>query len=127
MLAEIRTELMKLAADLVLGEGIPSDFDEDHPPRRTRHYWLAQLERAHSASKSKGMRLKAIFEKLAQLERAELETPPECSECHNQRAVLVDGVSMPCPYCCCSDCGIAPGGKHSPVCNAQNRGVNDAK
>jgi hypothetical protein len=49
------------------------------------------------------------------------ETPLECSECRNQRAVLVEGVPMPCPHCCCPDCGIAPGGKHSPVCNAPNR------
>ena len=81
MLAEIRTELMKLAADLTLGEGIPSDFDEDHPPRRTRHYWLTQLERAHSSNKSKGMRLRAIFDRLAALERAEWETSARRCTC----------------------------------------------
>jgi len=42
-----------------------------------------------------------------------------CDDCADSRAVLIEGVPMPCPSCCCPDCGIAPGGKHSPVCNAK--------
>ncbi len=53
-------QLISLAADLARGTGLPSDYDEDHPQRMRRSYWLKQLERAHNVNKDLAMRLRAI-------------------------------------------------------------------
>lgn len=61
---DIRTELIRLAAELVTGKDIPSYFSEDHPPRRTRAYWLKQLEVSEEINRQRGIRLKAVADKL---------------------------------------------------------------
>lgn len=62
---EIHGELIRLAADLVRGTGLPSSFGDDHAPRRTRGYWLRELERAHDSNRELAMRLRKVADRLS--------------------------------------------------------------
>lgn len=61
----IRSDLIKLAAEMVRGDGIPSDYCEDHPPRMRRGYWLKQLERVHRRDKTLAIKLRDIANRLS--------------------------------------------------------------
>jgi hypothetical protein len=44
-----------------------------------------------------------------------------CQRCKDTRVVEVDDDGMPCPECCCWNCGVAPGEEHASVCSVENR------
>lgn len=62
---DIHGELIKLAAELVRGAGLPSPYGEDHPSRRRRAYWLRELERANDTNREFAMRLRQIADRLS--------------------------------------------------------------
>lgn len=62
---EIHAELIRLAADLVCGTGLPSSFGEDHAPRRTRGYWLRELEKALDSNRELAVRLRQVADRLS--------------------------------------------------------------
>lgn len=59
-------ELINLAAEMARGIGLPSPYSDDHPTRRTRSYWLQQLEQADERVKHWAMDVKAIADKISQ-------------------------------------------------------------
>jgi len=65
----IHSEMIRLAADLARGQGLPSaDDTDDHAPRcYRRRYWLHQLELAHDTNKAFAIRLRALADRLSKV------------------------------------------------------------
>lgn len=59
-----RSELIEIAAELANGKGYPSPYSDDHPQRRRRGYWIAQLEAMEEQHKITAQRIRSVWDQL---------------------------------------------------------------